>query len=1077
MNQELSIVRSAPAAEVPQVARRGRPSGAGLTLHAIALAAMQLTVGSALVGWHAAARSDCPVIEQATPDADDPDADTDVDPDPTLEDVADGQVISADPIENGAQSPDEDSKPDPVVSPTAGHDAPDNGDNGDGGTAEGDPGGTDGGGGEGVSSPTTSASIGGMQVVSTTESDVLFGPVGGVSMRDYTIVSDPIDLLRADKSHVQVDYLSQGAAELRMARVYHSNSAVNVSAVTVNMGVGWHMFYDRSLQKTSSTTVRLHRANGQALDFTFNGSAWISALPAGVLTPISGGWTYVNRRDGIETYDTNGRLVGMAHAGLALAMQYDASGHLVRVTNPFGRALSLAYDGSGRVSVVTLPGSGTLRYGYDGQGNLVSTQFADGAMRQYVYDNAGYPHALTGVVDESGRRRLTWNYDASGRPAGGFYGAGTAAVAVTYNGDQVTAVDPHGTQRTRTIGTVAGRQVLVALSTSATTSSAATAWSFGYDANGNAQTVTSRTGEVHQLANDARGRVQSSTRAAGTQQATATQTAWHPTYHVPTQIVRAGVTRNYVVDAAGRVTQVTRVSGSTSVVTYVAVYNAQNLLQSTTNARGTTLSYTYDAAGNRASMTNSSLGQTTYFSGYNAHGQATVIQRPDGTTVTRNFDTRGRMTSRSDAGGTTAYGYDGAGRLLQITAPDGSWTTRGYDAAGLLASITNNRNETTTYLRDAGGRITSINTYSAGGVLTAQARRTVDAVGRTASVIDSRGYSTQLLYGTDGRLAGATDALGLTVTLQLDPLNRPVALTQPNTSAMRQGGGGATTTSRFTYNSANKAATIVDTNGVSTSMSYDAFNRKAGEAGSDAGGSAVVRNAAGDVVSHTDPLGNTLGLTRDAIGRLTAITWYGTPDRSFNYVPGRRDGLLASVSDSFGSTESWSYDSAGRLLTQQQNVYGVQHTLRIQRDSLGRPTGMTYPSGMVVGTAYNADVVSGLTVNGSSLLSSVTYLPQTSLATGWRWGNGSAYARAFDLDGRVTSVSLGTIQRSYGYDAVGRLTSQKDVGPAGTQQFAYAYDEAGQLTGFNSPTQSLAYTYDTNGNRQSQAGSLGAGGV
>ena len=86
-------------------------------------------------------------------------------------------------------------------------------------------------------------------------------------------MGDPIDLKMADKLHVQVDYVSAGAAAVRMARVYHSNSDVNVARVTVPMGTGWHMVYDRSLQLLSATQVRLHRANGRTLDLTWNGSA------------------------------------------------------------------------------------------------------------------------------------------------------------------------------------------------------------------------------------------------------------------------------------------------------------------------------------------------------------------------------------------------------------------------------------------------------------------------------------------------------------------------------------------------------------------------------------------------------------------------------------------------------------------------------------------------------------------------------------------------------------------------------------------------------------------------------------
>ncbi|MHA6897339.1 hypothetical protein ACQUJT_25240 [Ralstonia pseudosolanacearum] len=41
--------------------------------------------------------------------------------------------------------------------------------------------------------------------------------------------------------------------------------------------------------------------------------------------------------------------------------------------------------------------------------------FADGKSRQYLYENSNYPSALTGVIDENGRRASTTRYDAEGR--------------------------------------------------------------------------------------------------------------------------------------------------------------------------------------------------------------------------------------------------------------------------------------------------------------------------------------------------------------------------------------------------------------------------------------------------------------------------------------------------------------------------------------------------------------------------------------------------------------------------------------------------------------------------------------
>ena len=263
-------------------------------------------------------------------------------------------------------------------------------------------------------------------------------------------VHDPIDLRLADKVHVQVDYRSGGAAPLRLARSYHSNASAYPARVTMPIGTGWRTHYDRSLQVLSASLVRLHRANGQTMDLSFNGSTWVSSLPVGVLTQIAGGWQYINHRDVTETYDTTGRLSSLTDAGHVTTMQYDGSSRLIRVANPFGRALDFAYDGAGRVATVTLPGGSTLGYTYGSSNNLIAIRFADNSTRQYAYEDARFANALTGIVDESGRRRLTWAYDTAGRPNYGTYGSGVNSVSVVYNGSQVTTTDARGTQRTRT---------------------------------------------------------------------------------------------------------------------------------------------------------------------------------------------------------------------------------------------------------------------------------------------------------------------------------------------------------------------------------------------------------------------------------------------------------------------------------------------------------------------------------------------------------------------------------------------------------------------------------------------------
>ena len=339
--------------------------------------------------------------------------------------------------------------------------------------------------------------------------------------------------------------------------------------------------------------------------------------------------------------------------------------------------------------------------------------------------------------------------------------------------------------------------------------------------------------------------------------------------------------------------------------------------------------------------------------------------------------------------------------------------------------------------------------------------------GRVKASIDSRNQRTLWLYSSDGRPSGVSNPLGQVQTMALDLLDRPITVTQPNTTAMRQAGGPATVSSSRSFHAARaNHQSTTDTVAVATGYAHDGYNRRVADAGNDAGSKAWVRNAAGDVTSITNALGTTTSIVRDGLGRVTSATPSSGGAIGIAYVNGRSDALPALVTDASGST-AWTYDSVGRVLSKAQTVAGITRTVTLTRDSLGRVIGMVYPSGLTVNTTYSGDRVASIVAGGYPLISNISYRPFSNVATGWTWGNGTTYSRSFDGDGRVTQVSLGAVQRSYGFDAVGRITTQSDAGPAGSATSNMSYDEAGQLTSASGPAGNFSYAYDSNGNRRS----------
>lgn len=149
-------------------------------------------------------------------------------------------------------------------------------------------------------------------------------------------------------------------------------------------------------------------------------------------------WEFLWEDDRHERYDANGRLVlSWPRLGPHWATSYSYSeaatsptvaprpGLLIAITNASGRRLAFTYDGDGRMVEMTDPTGGVYQYIYDADGNLAAVTYPDGKRRRYLYHETaqlpggtatpGYPHLLTGVVDENGVRYASIRYDASGR--------------------------------------------------------------------------------------------------------------------------------------------------------------------------------------------------------------------------------------------------------------------------------------------------------------------------------------------------------------------------------------------------------------------------------------------------------------------------------------------------------------------------------------------------------------------------------------------------------------------------------------------------------------------------------------
>ncbi len=147
------------------------------------------------------------------------------------------------------------------------------------------------------------------------------------------------------------------------------------------------------------------------------------------------------------------------------------------------------------------------------------------------------------------------------------------------------------------------------------------------------------------------------------------------------------------------------------------------------------------------------------------------------------------------------------------------------------------------------------------------------------------------------------------------------------------------------------------------------------------------------------------------------------------------------------------------MRSKSQQTGTISKTVRYDYDSQGQLTSTTYPSGKVIGYRYTQGRLSGMTIDGQPLSNNLSYQPFGPVK-GWQWGNGTAFTRSFDRDGRLVAQALGNGTRTVTYDAASRIT-----GLTAPSNQTLGYDTLDRLTSYVTSTTNQAYTYDADGNR------------
>ncbi|MDD1620175.1 MAG: DUF6531 domain-containing protein, partial [Methylococcaceae bacterium] len=260
---------------------------------------------------------------------------------------------------------------------------------------------------------------------------------------------NPINIGTGNKYQPETDYQGGGDFPLTFECVYNSDT----STFSEGFGTasGWRHSYERSIVSTANTSlVVAYRHDGRAYNFSLVGSGWLPV--ADVNLRLSGsastGWQLTTEDGSVETYDAAGKLQAIKSlGGTTQTLTYGTNGLLSTITHSNGRRLTLSYDGASRLVSLQDPAGGLTRYGYNAAtGDLETVTYPDATPadlsdnpgKTYLYNeaantsNTNLPHALTGIVDENGKRFATFQYDAQRRAISTEHAGHAGFVGVSY---------------------------------------------------------------------------------------------------------------------------------------------------------------------------------------------------------------------------------------------------------------------------------------------------------------------------------------------------------------------------------------------------------------------------------------------------------------------------------------------------------------------------------------------------------------------------------------------------------------------------------------------------------------------
>jgi RHS repeat-associated protein len=651
---------------------------------------------------------------------------------------------------------------------------------------------------------------------------------------------------------------------------------------------------DGSYQGTGTDRATLTNSGGHFTLRELDGTV-TSFLPDGRLD-------YVQDKNGnrITAGYTGTLLTTLSHSnGDKLTLAYDAQGRLTGVTDPVGRTVTYGYDAADEHLTGVTTAAGAYAYSYvTGQGGarehaLASATFPDGSHLGLTYDAQG---RLTRLDD--GSNLVTFAYLSPGGYTITDGSGATTTVLVGITGQPAAVKDALGhVMRIRYDSN--GQPVLVTAPDGAAASTI-------YDSKGNPQAATDPLGNATQATYNPQF---NGLQTFQDQLGTTTNFGYNGQGDLQSVTYADGTGVQLTPGAQGLVGQTVNARGQAAHY----VYNSRGQVIEADYSDGTT-TYTYDAHGNLHTATDA--GGTTTLT-YDSADRLTRVTYPDGKFLQIGYDANGRRTQTVDQTGfTTNYAYDAAGRLA--TVKDGSGALIAaytYDAAGRLSEKDLGNGTCTVYAYDPTGNVLSVVNHGphpapgVDGPVNSRFDYTYDKDGQVLTETTLTGTTTYG-YDADGQLTSASLPGGRLITYAYDAAGNRTVVSDSGTTTTYVANNldqyTSAGSSTFTYD-ADGNLTVGTGPGGSTTYTYDSRDRLIG-----------VATPTDTWTYHYDALGNRTSATHN--GQTTQYlvdpTGLGNVIGEYNgagaLVAHYTEGLgLTSRVDASGSASYYDFDALG----------------------------------------------------------------------------------------------------------------------------------------------------------------------